>query len=102
MHYDGAGGFSGGGSENNNKSGVNGDGGGENSLSLVAGSGGGGYYTSGKGERAETLRASRVGGQCGGPCQEGIQDNDKIRWYKDVSGSRWTFWFRRRNILFKS
>ena len=85
MHYDGAGGYSGGGSENNWKNAVNGNGGGEDSTSLTAGSGGGGYYTAGHGERAKALGSSAVGGQCGGPCQAGPLDN--IKWYKDVCGS---------------
>ncbi len=79
-HYDGAGGFSGGGAQGNPVNGVNGNGGGSNETS---GSGGGGYYTRGKGYSSKNKGTSVIGGQNGAPC---ISSKESNYWYKDIGG----------------
>lgn len=88
MHFNGAGGFSGGGAESNALGGVNGNGGGQDKeeqegQNRPTGSGGGGYYTSGHGEWASKIRSSRCGGMSGEPCYA----SNETAWYKDVCGS---------------
>ncbi len=88
MHFNGAGGFSGGGAERNPLAGVNGNGGGQDKeqqqeQDRYNGSGGGGYYTSGRGECASNIDSSIYGGMSGEPCHA---TNDTA-WYKDVCGS---------------
>ena len=80
-HCDGAGGYSGGSAQYNQKKGVNGLGGGNVSNKNAASTGGGGYFSDGIGKVNTTHGIGKIGGQGSGACHS----NDK--WYNDHAGS---------------
>ena len=81
-HQEGAGGFSGGGSDGNPKKGENGLGGGITTKTEAQASGGG-YYSGGTGYSVTHKGFGKIGGQSGGPCSAAT---GSIYWYKDYFG----------------
>ena len=86
-HFDGAGGYSGGGAQGNPTNGVNGLGGGVSNVRDEDGTGGAGYYRAGAGPAVTRLNSARIGGQMGSPITRLKQNEGILAWYKDICGS---------------